>query len=60
MSCKCQAYAAIELTPHRDSDIERVKTAESESSELRGRLYQLEQILRAVEKEKSEQTEMIR
>jgi hypothetical protein len=44
----------------RDDDVQRVKDAEAALAEMRGRMYQLEQVLRAVEKEKAEQTEMIR
>jgi hypothetical protein len=44
----------------RNQDVERVKMAETARNEYRARLVQMETVLRAVEKEKNEQAEIVR
>ena len=53
-------YGCLMSLTIRDQDVERVKSAESSRDQYRSRLYQLETVLRAVEKEKKDQPEMIR
>lgn len=45
---------------HRNEDVERVKVAEAACNSLKSRLYQMETVLRAVEKEKNDQAEIVR
>ena len=51
-----QGFALI----FRDEDVERVKIAEAACNNLKSRLYQMETVLRAVEKEKNDQAEIVR
>jgi hypothetical protein len=44
----------------RDDDVQRVKTAEDQLETLKGRFWELDQMLRACEKEKQEQRLHIR